>query len=657
MNTVNTSTANTAASPAGYETPGDLMAAVLDDYLASLSSPITMPQLFDPAFCKGIRSAIMSDSYVRADIENANRPKSGKFRIPSDLPAWIAARLVLGTGDILVLSTDVAGNGDVLAMRKYYRNASTGNAPRWAGTWTEINADDDACPIYRVFDNLCPTATKTERNKFAASLWGAPHAKAEPDPNLIFFRNGVWDCKTRSFTAYDDPSYHDLYDDKITLSKLPIPWAGGPGSPIQVNADGTLPPLVLHNDDDGTDWTPLDPFTAPFDMDTDVGQASSKLLLQTAQFMLRRYNGQFGYYQFWRNMSGLGRNGKGCLSDLMSMMVQRPLRYGDDDLDNCVRIVPMSVEMLKDDFKLANNIETAYAIIGEESRGSDGGSYVSDCDKFKMLCRGQSMQYRKIYGKPYTYAYRGVLIQQSQKSPRFAEKTESVISHTFCIPFERSFIGTDCRTYIKSDYVRREDVAVWLAYYVTAVLPTYDDYDADAVATLKPYRDEVLADSMNTVQYLDEALPLMPMDIMPAEMLYSLYIRWAERQGYSGVSVVNFKSFRDDCEQYAVTHPSVTWTTAPKRVAVEDIDNPNRALYEWGYSQRLGVSEYATRAAGCDPLGRDKKTLFLDKTMFYMPGSDTERKRWKTGCIVRTESYKGADWWDAAAHNYAVDAD
>ena len=115
------------------------------------------------------------------------------------------------------------------------------------------------------------------------------------------------------------------------------------------------------------------------------------------------------------------------------------------------------------------------------------------------------MPFRTIYGKPFSYTFRGLLLQQSNKAPIFAEKNDSIISHTVVIRFERSF--DDSRPYIKSDYVLREEVAEWLAYKLTMDMPCYDAYDAKSLKALEPNKREMLTESMPSLRFLDEVVP------------------------------------------------------------------------------------------------------------------------------------------------------
>ncbi len=182
----------------------------------------------------------------------------------------------------------------------------------------------------------------------------------------------------------------------------------------------------------------------------------------------------------------------------------KPIDDGDEDLGNMSgRVIVAAVEDLSENYILAKDILTAYAIVGEESNGTV--TYIDRAAIPKMLARKQELTFRNIYEKPFKFTFDGFLLQQSNKTPIFAEKNDSVISHTIVIPFEHTFPAG--RAYIKSDYVQRDIVASYYAYLLTVGMDPVDDYDEEALKILEPYKRNMLKESMTTFQFCDEALP------------------------------------------------------------------------------------------------------------------------------------------------------
>ena len=94
--------------------------------------------------------------------------------------------------------------------------------------------------------------------------------------------------------------------------------------------------------------------------------------------MVRRLNGAPGLYHFWVNGNGRGHNGKSAIWSMMRRLIVKDTQdQGDDDLrSDAQRVIPASVESLGKDYNLAQNILTAYAIVGEESDSGSGTTYV-----------------------------------------------------------------------------------------------------------------------------------------------------------------------------------------------------------------------------------------------------------------------------------------
>ena len=148
--------------------------------------------------------------------------------------------------------------------------------------------------------------------------------------------------------------------------------------------------------------------------------------------------------------------------------------------------------------------------------------------------------------------YTGFLLQESNDFPRFADKTDSMVSHLVGVPFDKPF-GVK-RPYIKSDYVMREEVAEWLAYYLTVEMAAVDRYDDWSIATLKPISREMLVESSTALRFLDEAVKGLRMEFMPTELLFDLFLRWAAKNNISARSTVDKGTFLKAMEQFAVNN-------------------------------------------------------------------------------------------------------
>ena len=581
-----------------------LFREVVKDYMAQ--NPVNIPDLLENG-C--IRAEKIHDDLLMAYrldrlLVNTGLSKGEYLNVMRKLPGGVAAQIILATGDVRVLL--IGSSGYRIIMKKYYRNASTGWRYNWAGSWEIVSEAKEAIsPLMKIFRRLCPNPSSADITNFRNALLDAEATRATEDKMLVFFRNGVWNYRDRSFIAYDDPSYDTKYPTQITLRKLPVYHPLGCGAKLAPNPDGSITEPVIHNDADGTDWSPGEMLRAPFDMETDVGKACNLIIWQAMQFLIRKTNSDFGFYHFWIDADGRGRNGKGTIWDMMHRLIEKPIDGGgDDDLDDTSDVVaPIPVDKLADDYLLSQYILTAYAIVGEESDGTV--TYIERCSVAKMLARKQEMTFRIIREAPFKVAFDGFLLQQSNRAPVFSEKNDSVISHVIVIPFMKHFDGS--QAYIKTDYVLREEVAEWLVYVLTVQMDALVDYDAAALKVLEPYKHEMMKNSMTTFQFLDDALPGLPLSFIPSEFLYSLYQRWCDKNGVSGKSVVSFRVFREDLEQFGLqNNHGVVYTTDRTRVRdffeagttnvkEEWKDRWIPALSEYGYSERLKETDWSQR--------------------------------------------------------------
>ena len=617
-----------------------LLRDIVDLYVAD--KKFTLPELMDKstnAAYKVHDEIYANFNSTRAALNSQMADAKAKISTLTKLPGYVAAKVVLATGDVRVLKT--GSDGHKMIIKRYFKNARTNGQYKWAGSWQVVNENDDTNPILKVFRMICPSASSQDKTAFLSALRDADSTIATSDPMLVFFRNGVWNYRNKTFVEYDDPNYDKFYPTEVTLRKLPVYHPYGKGAVLKVKPDGTIDEPNLYNKDDGTYWRPSQMLEDPFDMNTETGKASNLIIWQAMQFLIRHMNGEPGLYHFWINANGLGRNGKSTIWEMMKRLIEKVIERLDEDLDdNGSAVIPLSVERLADDYILAQNILTAYAIVGEESNGSV--TYIDRADIAKMLARKQELTFRIIREAPFKFTFDGFLLQHSNKAPVFNEKNDSVISHVVVIPFEKC-LGLE-RPYIKSDYVKREEVAEWLVYQLTVVMPCYEEYDKHALAVLEPYKREMLKKSMSTFQFCDEVLDYIPMDVMPCDFLYSLYQRWCEKKGITGRAVVSSDTFKEDMEQYGINNEKgVSFTKSKKRVIADDLNNYIPALAMYGDSRILGPSEYRSKLAVTHAFQVENKGKLNNEMFMTINRNDTTKaslKQFYCGCLIRDVSYK-----------------
>lgn len=639
----------------------DVVNEFIEDFIQNYGQ-LHLYDLMDKATVRYIRDSILNAYDLQIQLINTGKAKGHTIKAMRSLTGSMVAQIVLATGDVRVMR---GNSGSTLIVKKYYRNKSTNWKYKWAGTWMTVsNTKDDSTDLLAIFRNFVKNPKASDRDNYFSYLYDTKKVFFQSDNSIVFFRNGVWDFKAKTFTDYDDPDFDKKYPTQFTLKKLPTIHPYGKGSPLNVNPDGTVDEPILHNDADNTDWKPSDLWTEPFDLTSPVGRASSTVVLQGFQFMIRHTNSadDIGYYIIMINASGRGQNGKSTQRDAKCALVNRPLHDGDEDLETSAdagdAIISLRMEELDADQKegrsMAKSILSAYAIIGEETDGTV--LYIEKCAVAKMLARKQVMTFRNLFQSPFTFAPDVYLEQHSNDAPVFAEKNGSVVSHTIVVPYEKHF--GDKRPYIKNDYVLREEVLSWIAYYLTVVCPMYKEYDREALAVLEPLKHEVMKQGMNSWQFLDDVLPDMPLTVMPVELLYSLYIRWCEKQGITGRAVLKMSSFAKDLEQYGLNNDhAVAYTdkrTAFVRADLYESGNKGGtlrdvpAMREYGFTNRLQASEYRNPEALTDYAHKTVKAGMLDKDKFEVQGADGKYRGrlFNKGCLIRQTPYEAMHYHD-----------
>ena len=581
-----------------------------------------------------MRYTLISNINDRIELENQMRSKSDKIQKLKALPGYAVAKLLIATDEVKRLSL---GSSQRIVSKRYFINKA--GDLEWSGTYEMIGVDDDNA-VMRAMSLLNPDATTHDERSLMRYLYcHAPRAYLQSNNKLVFFRNGVWNYEDKTFTDYNDNSYDSKYGDIITLAKIPVFHPMGSNAKLTFDENGEIEEPVF-SAPDGTTWKPSECFAAPFSDDA-IGRACTKIVWQLAHFTLRHMNGLPHLYHFWIDAGGKGHNGKSTLWELIQRLIKKDPEAGDDDLAACGdTVINCAIENLEKDYVLAQNITTAYAIVGEESNAST--SYIENCAMVKMLSRAQEYTFRQIRQEPFSFRFEGALVQQCNKPPLFAEKSDSMFTHSVNIPFSNTF--SDDRAYIKDDYIKREEVAEWLAYMLTVEMDAIDAYDADALKTLEPFKREMLADGMSTMQALDEIVPGLKMNFMPIELLYDLYIRWCDTNGVTGRSVVSAKVFRDDLEQYGINNNyDIEFTKKKARSSMKDLHESHPALIEFGSSNKNYISDFIR------VMGNRGNEGYLNPDRFSENGRG---KIWSKGGLLRK-----TDWRDIKHDDDTVEID
>jgi hypothetical protein len=588
---------NNAKMLIGYDTES-IMKAAVRNWIDANRKLLNLPLLLDNRGVKrkcvldgkwytyyvpvmeAIRTEILSEyDKLRIEANDAlKKSDSTKLKKLDDLPGWVIADILVATGGVRVLNTKHGLNTvgtDHLIYKDYFKSKWTNGKMKWSGQWRQYQDKTPTDQVNKFFRELNPSATSGDKEDFVTRLYSkAPVSYINARNDIIFWRNGIWDYTLKKFTNYDDDDYEELYGDVICMAKYavnhPLGRMWGNQKPMKFDANGNCiePVYKCH---DGSKWSPSIQLKAPFRIGTPQGDASYDCVVRFFQFTLRGMNGYPYYYLVWIDGIGGGMNGKSTTGDALELMMKSTgLTDGCEDLHCENLILDISMEELAHDHNLNSSLLYARWIRGQESGGATKCISAEDCKAIKLLSRVQPVRFRDLYDMPMSIAFDGGLTQEINSFPILAEKTGSMMAHILTIPYDVSF-GLS-KPYIKSDFMRRLEVRSWMAWYFTTQLPCYEAYDDNSTNILRGNSEEVLRENMNTVQFFDEVLPMINMNVMPPELLHPLYQNWCQIHGYTGSQCVTKKSFVKDMQQYATMSGSkVDFTVAQRRMSTNDV--------------------------------------------------------------------------------------
>ena len=185
----------------------------LNDYLSK--NPLKFTDLISTEKSKEIRVKIVAMINEHIKLLNQVRPKDAKLRTIDHLPGYAVAEIILATGD--VKKVEMGTSGYKIAAKRYYKTAAGDWA--WAGTYEIISEEGNNNSIMRIFSYMCPDGTRhDEHSMYRYLATNSDTVSLHSDNKLIYFRNGVWDFKTKTLTDYNDPHYDAKYGDKITFA-------------------------------------------------------------------------------------------------------------------------------------------------------------------------------------------------------------------------------------------------------------------------------------------------------------------------------------------------------------------------------------------------------------------------------------------------------
>lgn len=324
-------------------------------------------------------------------------------------------------------------------------------------------------------------------NVFKMLVEMAPMVEVGKYRNLIPVNNGIYD--------YDEKTLMPFSPDYIFTSKC------------RVDFNATATNVVIHNDDDGTDWD-VDSWVHELTDDPQV----EKLIWQIIGAVIRP---NVRWDKVVMPYSTKGNNGKGTLCRLLRNLC------GEGNYTS------IAINDMSKNFRLAPLLSASAVIVDE----NNVTGYLDDASAFKALITGDKVQIEAKYKNPVDFRFSGLMVQCVNFLPRVNDKTSSFYRRILMVPFEKCFTGAE-RKYIKDDYLNRQEVLEYVLCKVLEKIPSYYEFDVpDACTRLlddyKTFNDPVR-------QFAEEMLPELKWQLVPNKFLYDLFKAWYEENIPSG---------------------------------------------------------------------------------------------------------------------------
>ena len=434
---------------------------VTDSYLASLNlnnlpSPETM------------EAELLNQTCAVFEIENMQRPKGQKWKLPQTLFNIQTARLLAYCGKVVRIAAAGLQQDPSYDLIGVY--SSSGNDE---GTYVT-----DPTQLRGEIAKYNSLVSKKDVDEIISWLHlYAPRVERNSESNLVAMNNGIFDYNTKQLLPFSS--------DYIFTVKS------------HVNYNPSASNVVIHNSDDNTDWD-IEAWMNELSDDSEIVE----LLWQVVGSVLRpnaHWDKSVWFY------SEVGSNGKGTLCSLMRNILG----------EHAYASIPLSD--FSKDFML-EPLVSANAIIVDEN---DVGVFVDKAANLKAIITGDVIQINRKFKAPIAYRFKGVMVQCLNELPRIKDRSDSFYRRQLFIPFEKSFTGLE-RKYIKNDYLARQEVLEYVAYKVLNM--NYEKFSEPAACMqaldyYKEYNDPVR-------QFVDEVIPECKWDLLPYKWLYALYRAW-----------------------------------------------------------------------------------------------------------------------------------
>lgn len=305
------------------------------------------------------------------------------------------------------------------------------------------------------------------------------------DRDLIAVNNGIFNYETKELSPFTP--------ELVFMTKSHVDY-----NPCAVN-------VLIHNDDDNTDWD-VESWMNELSDDPEIVE----LLWQILGAIIRphvRWNKSAWLY------SESGNNGKGTLCELMRSLCG----------DTAYAAIPIC-DFAKD-FALEPLTHSTAIIVDE----NDVGTFIDKAANLKAVITNDVIPINRKFKTPISYQFYGFMVQCLNEFPRIRDKSDSFYRRQLFIPFDKCFTGKE-RKYIKDDYLHRKEVLEYVMYKVLHMNYYTLSEPASCASVLAEYKE--FNDPIR--QFFEEVEYQFKWDLLPFSFLYELYKSWFRKNSPNG---------------------------------------------------------------------------------------------------------------------------
>ena len=418
---------------------------------------------------------------IKLSIESRNTGLTqgeARMKVPVQIPEIAVARYIVATGNVAMLRLDAESKTCKLGVRK-------DRSSIWQILLTPLKERNGLRSQIR---RANPEANKAYlENVIMAIEDMATVRDITHDGCLIPCANGVVDVRTRKLIPYENccNEYTFIYR-------------------LRVNYNENATNVVIHNDEDDTDWD-----VESWMEEIADSHAVAKLLWQIVGAALRPY-------ERWNKCVFLygdtGKNGKGTLMQMIRAMY-------DGDVES------LPVSQFEDRFAVQNLAKSALIMTDE----NEDDLKIEKCRRFKACVTGDVINSDVKFGEPITIHWEGFMIQCLNQLFTCSSKTGAFEHRLLFVPFTKCFTGKE-RKYIKGDYILRREVQEYILKRVVEMGPYNELSEPEESQNLK---EDYIKNNNLVYEFMDEIADSLVWNLVPTEFLFDLYNCWRAKNGYN----------------------------------------------------------------------------------------------------------------------------